>query len=412
MLVDAKFLINDPQIIQGLLDGTLTRFGGVIRETGTGQIVKHLVESPELTKKLIGLAPNPIAGGAALVGDAIGHGITIHKLNQVQQTLSSVLQVSQIAAGASVLNLGVSLIGFAYMGYKLHQMQKSINTLQHTMEAGFDRIDNRLDQLAGQLAYIQLLVEENRQGQQQLGQAIAELHRAVLIKELADLQAELLNRDRYPDSPIQPIIKVASRVRMVLAHQVIHATPSLDAQTMLLVDVALQGWAASTATEAYLLLEEGLCREACQLMENELPQFQLVSRRWADTLIQSDRPYLATAYRFSAPRFEEFIEPERVKRILAISPADQQLSERQIRRRQDDVVVEFEMSHNANLSDQWTHQQLAVAEYLDFLSELSARLESLKFFSEWCDRRGLKSSKVILPDRNDAPGLLVLPDQD
>lgn len=55
----------------------------------------------------------------------------------------------------------------------------------------------------------------------------------------------------------------------------------------------------------------------------------------------------------------------------------------------------------------WQHQQIAVAEYLDTLSELSARLDSLQDFAKLCDSTGVSSSKDLLPD-SDTPGLYLL----
>ncbi len=144
-----------------------------------------------------------------------------------------VLQLTQIAAGASVLNLGVSIAGFAYMGYKLNQIQNALDNVQKSLEAGFHRIEERLDNLSSQLAYLHLLVEHSRQEQQRIGKAILELHRTILIKEIADLQAEILDRSRYPDAPARDALKVASRVRIVLCDQAMQAKPALEAQTML-----------------------------------------------------------------------------------------------------------------------------------------------------------------------------------
>ena len=161
MLINSLFLIKDTAIIQGLLNGSLTRYGGVIRETATGRIVRHLAESPSLTNNLMSLTANPILGGANLVTNAVGHGITINKLNQIQQMLPSILQMSQIAAGASVINAGISVAGFAYMGYKLDRIQISLGKMQQSMEAGFKNIDERLNVLSGQLAYLPVCERES-----------------------------------------------------------------------------------------------------------------------------------------------------------------------------------------------------------------------------------------------------------
>ena len=81
MIIDTT-LSADPEIIKGLLNGTLKRFGGVIRCAATGQIRKHLLEPENLTQHLINFPFSPILGGAKLAVDVIGQGITINKLNK------------------------------------------------------------------------------------------------------------------------------------------------------------------------------------------------------------------------------------------------------------------------------------------------------------------------------------------
>ncbi len=56
----------------------------------------------------------------------------------------------------------------------------------------------------------------------------------------------------------------------------------------------------------------------------------------------------------------------------------------------------------------WQHQQIAIAEYLDTLSELTARLDSLQSFALLCEQKGVKSSKELLPDDTVKPGLYLL----
>ncbi len=384
MIINLIFLIKDPIIIQGLLNGTLFRYGGVIREKATGRIVRHLVESNLLTNNLMNLPINPILGGANLVTNAIGHGVTINQLNQIQKMLPSILQMSQIAAGASVLNLGISIAGFAYMGYKLNQIQTSLGKLQQSMEAGFKNIDERLDILSGQLAYLHLLVEQNRQGQINISQAINELHRTILIKEIAELRAELMDKDRFPDTSIQSALKVASKVRMVMSDQALQITPQLEAQTMLLVDIATQGWAVAIATEAYLLLEVGKFAEAQELLDFEIPRFKENAQQWANNLLNQERSELNTAYRFTAPLFKKHITQERVERIVNISQGDRDLSLEKKQEKKDDIAVEFQMSYASQFDQHWVHKQVAIAEYLDIHSELSARLESLQAFTNLC----------------------------
>ncbi len=434
MLIDTTLLVKNPEIIKGLLDGSMTRYGSVIRwAAGTangGQIVRHLAETPGLTSKLMTVPFSPILGGV----DIIGHGLTYHKLMGIEKTLSSVMGLTQIAAGASVLNLGVSIAGFAYMGYKLHQIQNTLGNIQQSMETGFNRVeadlnriennlnagfyhldqrfnqvDNSLDIISGQLAYLYLLVEDSRQKQKSLAKAISHLHQAMLIKEIAALKAELDDRSRFPDESPRSAIKTACRVRLFLSNQAIQATPELDAEIMLNADVSIQGWAVAIATEANLLLEIGKHQEAKELLAVEVPQFKQVAERWGQALINHENSYLSTAYRFSNDRFNHYITPERVERITQISTSDRALSPEQIRSKKTNVDVEFDMSYSATKFDQaWTHRQIAVAEYLDSLSELSARLESLESFADLCESKGVKSSQEIIPGNDAEPGIYAI----
>ena len=424
MLIDATFLVKNPEILKGLLDGSMQRYGSVIRwAAGTvkaGQIVRHLAEVPGLISKLMTVPFSPIVAGI----DVIGHGLTYHKLIGVdhkligidsklirfEKTLSSVMGLSQIAAGASVLNLGVSIAGFAYMGYKLHQVQKTLGHIQQSMEEGFNRIDNRLDIISEQLAYLYLLVEDSRQKQKSLAKAISHLHQAMLIKEIAALKAELDERSRFPDESPRSAIKTASRVGLFLSNQAMQATPELDAEIMLNADVSIQGWAVAITTEANLLLEIGKHQEAKELLALQIPQFKQVAERWGKALINDENTYLSTAYRFTNSRFKNHITSERVERITEISPSDRTLSPDQIRGKKNYVDVEFEMSYSSAKFDRaWTHRQIAVAEYLDGLSELSARLEGLESFANLCESKGVKSSREILPGPDTEPGIYILP---
>ena len=434
MLIDTTLLVHNPEIIKGLLDGSMTRYGSVIRwaagNANGGQIVRHLAETPGLTSKLMTVPFSPILGGV----DVIGHGLTYHKLMGIEKTLSSVMGLTQIAAGASVLNLGVSIAGFAYMGYKLHQIQNTLGNIQQSMEAGFERIeadlnrieknlsagfihldqrlnrvDERLDIISGQLAYLYLLVEDSREKQKSLSKAISHLHQAMLIKEIADLKAQLDDRSRFPDESPRSAIKTASRVRLFLSNQAIQATPELDAEIMLNADVSIQGWAVATATEANLLLEIGKHQEAKELLAVEIPQFKQVAERWGQALINNENSYLSTAYRFSNSRFNNHITPERVERITKISISDRALSPDQIRSKKTNIDVEFDMFYSDTKFDlAWTYRQIAIAEYLDTLSELLARLESLEYFADLCESKGVKSSREIMPGDDAEPGIYAL----
>ena len=359
-----------------------------------------MVETPGIANKLISLPISPLSGGV----DIIGHTMTYHKLlgidktlSGMNQTLSKVMGLSQIAAGASVLNIGISAAGFAYMGYKLHQMQNSINDLKQSVEQGFDKVNNRLDKVSEQLAYIYFIVQDSRQKQEKLALAISHLYQASLIKEISMLQSELNDRKRYPNESPRQAIRIADQVRLFLSSEALKITPELEAELMLNSDISIQGWAVATATEANLLMEIGEFQEAKSLLREEVGKFKQISERWVNKFLNDGDESLNTAYRFEGSPFENYIAPERVQRIAQIFPKDQTLNSDQIRRKKSRVTVEYEMSYSAERYNQtWIYQQLAIAEYLDTLSELLARLDTLQDFAVLCENQGVKSSKELL----------------
>ena len=408
MLIDTTLLAENGRLIEGLVTGSLKRFGGVVRDASSGRIVQHLLEAPR-TSNLLMRAPIPnLLGGVGAIVDTIGHGVTIHKLNQVQKTLSSVLQVSQVAAAASVLNLGVSVAGFAYMGYKLNQLQKSMSEMQERMDAGFDRVEGQLDAIARQLGYLVLLAESNSEEQRRIRTSLAELHRAVLVSELAELQSWLDQLARFPDDSPKDAIRAASKVRRTLSDQAVNATPEFEPRIMLVADISIRGWVVATATEAQLLMGMGQHRDARQLIANEHPRFAELTESWTKTLLANERPQLQTAYRFAAPRFEPSVLPERIERMVRVHAPDRSLPEDRRQRAVKEAALELEMSHNASLGAAWDRQQIAIAEYIDGLSELSDRLEGLGEFARECEVRKLPSSRDALPGPEDAPGVYLL----
>jgi len=62
------------------------------------------------------------------------------------------------------------------------------------------------------------------------------------------------------------------------------------------------------------------------MLDLEVPRFQEHANHWANTLLNTERSELATAQRFATPYFQEEITSERVQRIIAISPSDNNLS--------------------------------------------------------------------------------------
>ncbi len=93
-------------IVSGLIDGTLERFGGVIRDTTTQQVVTWLRELEE----------TPI-------------------------NLSKTEAILQLGSTASVLNLGISVMGFAVISKKLEKIEQNLKETQELL----NKINRKID---------------------------------------------------------------------------------------------------------------------------------------------------------------------------------------------------------------------------------------------------------------------------
>jgi hypothetical protein len=159
----------------------------------------------------------------------------------------------------------------------------------------------------------------------------------------------------------------------------------------------IQGWAVATATEAHLLLETGKFEEAQELLALEVPRFKQNAEQWAVNILNKERPELNTAYRFTAPVLKTHISQERVNRIANLHPGDRNLSLEKKQEKHDHIAIEFQMFYAAQFNQNWIYEQVAIAEYLDTFSELSARLETLQDFATLCQKTGIKKSTELLP---------------
>ena len=120
--IPGKFL---PQV----LNGDVERYGAILKEVGSGQIVGHLKEVGGLT---IGFP------GANIASQAVQHAQLAH----IQQTLNGLKLVATVGAVASVASLGVSIAGFAVVTQKL------------------GLIEGKLDQLAEELSCMRVSIQE------------------------------------------------------------------------------------------------------------------------------------------------------------------------------------------------------------------------------------------------------------
>lgn len=113
-------------------------FGAVIKDAVTGQILGHLQPTALLTKAL--MMSNPV--GMALEGVSLISSLGANvQLIQVTRMLETLQTVASIGAVTSVLNLGVSVGGFALVLRSLKRVQGTLDDVRATAQ----RTESKLD---------------------------------------------------------------------------------------------------------------------------------------------------------------------------------------------------------------------------------------------------------------------------
>jgi hypothetical protein len=125
-----------------IIDGSVERFGTILKDNATGKIVAHVQETG-LAQEVMSRAGSSFLNPAASFG-TIGSSVYSNiQLNQLTKLVEG-LQVLQYATlGATVAGLGISVAGFAIMTRKLNTLQKSFDALSGKMSEQFKDIEER-----------------------------------------------------------------------------------------------------------------------------------------------------------------------------------------------------------------------------------------------------------------------------
>jgi|APLow6443716910_1056828.scaffolds.fasta_scaffold15182_2 hypothetical protein len=105
--------------------------GSLVKDSATKLILTHLQPSGQLTKALVGSGGNPYLAVANTVS-AFASNI---QLEQVKGMLSTLQAIATVGAAASVLNLGVSIGGFALVLSKLRAMDAKLDGIAQKIDA-------------------------------------------------------------------------------------------------------------------------------------------------------------------------------------------------------------------------------------------------------------------------------------
>ncbi|MBB4070268.1 hypothetical protein GGQ18_002877 [Salinibacter ruber] len=376
------------EILEGLENGKLRRFGGVIRKSpGTsdgGEIVAHLRDiiggegqkSPLQTPN----APSPLSG-------------------QASQALSKTLQLSQVAAAASVLNLGVSIAGFAYMAKRMNDFQQDLATLERKMEEGFDRIDEKLDVVLQRIEEVRYIVKANHVQ----GQALLEEVRAVRDALFGQQKGELLAALEMVDvgeSDLEDRLHTFKKVRHAMEEELRDPPAFRNVHRLIDVGMRLRAWAMAAAAEALALVRLNE-QEAAATRYDEAGDFALNrAKQWVERgLPDPDWTLWANS------AFEESVSEDRLHRIADLFEDD--LSRSKLRQMKGEGAVQHD-SYIGKLNDGEKRKHEGLAALSDTGVELGHRLKTKSDELRFCQEHNISLDRwQQIGSEEDAPVMLV-----
>ncbi|MBV8758735.1 MAG: hypothetical protein JO257_15720 [Deltaproteobacteria bacterium] len=121
-----QYLMQVPTtLLSSVTRGSALVDGAMVRSARTGKILAHLQQSRRLADAL---ASGPVGAVSAAVQAASSVAANV-QLEQIKGMLSTLQLVAGVGAAASILNLGVSVGGFALVLSRLKKLEKRLETL-------------------------------------------------------------------------------------------------------------------------------------------------------------------------------------------------------------------------------------------------------------------------------------------
>lgn len=397
IIVDTLLTTLNPEVARRWGAGEYERYGGVLRVAkglpGAGRIVAHLREIPNLSPM-----------GAAI--DVVSKAHTAYRLEKLQDSVEALAGLTKVAAAASVLNLGVSVAGFALVMHKLGKLQDQISGLERLVNARIDGVDAKLDAISGQLVELRYVQACHGDKLDEALRHLQRLHADRSLEHIAEMKAEseLLSRD---DTPTPTRIESAERTfrtarhffaLSLSTHGLRRDNPS-DWPELLL---RYRAWCLAVTADVTLHRRVGRLREAAEIANSSAEIARGWVQGWGATLLPPTE--YGGAYRFGHRRFAE-LPREVMQRLVRL-----QTGEMPQHVDPQELLASAQLSQNApDLDEDWWRRELGIAEVLDFSEETAARLESLAAEMIMCAERGLTWAEwEALPMPTEASVALIL----
>lgn len=186
------------EVLSRVASGELIRFGTILKDSVTGQIVRHVQETGVAQSVLSTLASGPFAP-ISMAADVINAGASIYagvKINQLKAMMETLQSLQVATLGVSLAGVGVSVAGFYYMHKRFNSLELRMDHLGETIEAGFESLGQR--DLRKQLHLTKSLLQRAQQAQ-----ALS-----VPSPEYSEVAAGLADQAAYFEGEIAFLVKV------------------------------------------------------------------------------------------------------------------------------------------------------------------------------------------------------------
>lgn len=142
------------QFLSAYAAGEVVRYGAVLKDVGTGQILAHLQEvgglGSILQEPLKSLGGLGIGSAPGTILQAVGSGVNTAQLAQISNTLETLQIITTVGAVASVATLGVAIVGLAVVNSKLNRLDAKLDRVLdelHRVGKDVERLNFRLETL-------------------------------------------------------------------------------------------------------------------------------------------------------------------------------------------------------------------------------------------------------------------------
>ncbi|MCS3952784.1 hypothetical protein [Salinibacter ruber] len=390
-ITDNTLGTEHPEILEGLRNGDLRRFGGVIHKSpgspDGGEIVAHLRDlvggDGQPSPVQIPDSPPPLSG-------------------QASQALSETLQMSQVAAAASVLNLGVSIAGFAYMAKRMNDLQRDLATLQQKMEEGFDRINEKLDVVLRRLEEIGHIVTANHVQGETLLEEVRAIRSALFGEQKGELLAALEMVD-VGESELEDHLQTFKKVRYAMEEELQNPPAFRNVHRVIDVGMRLRVWAMAAAAEALALVRLNE-EQAAAARYDEASDFVLDrGREWVNQgLPEPDWTLWANS------AFEDSVSEDRLHRLASLFEDD--LSRSRLRQKTGEGAVQHDAYAN-KLTEEEKCKHDSLAALADTAVEVGHRLGSNGAEIRFCREHGIPVDQWQQIGSDDGTPLMLIPEK-